>query len=292
MDTEARLAAYLQARPGLVRLAYRFLGSVSDAEDIVQDAWLRFAGAAGVADPGRYLSRIVANLSLDRLRSAQARRETYVGPWLPEPIVGQADPETGDAALDISFSVMRALERLSPLERATLFLHDLYDVPYDEIAQTLQRTEASCRQLAARARRRLRADAPRFQAREADIARYVAGFAAAMQAGDVEPLKRVLSEDCEFVSDGGGKAMAALNVIRGRDAVARFILGVARKNLDLATMAVEPATVNGGPGLILREGPGLLQVMGFAIDGAGDIAAVYVVRNPDKLAGLPATTTT
>lgn len=286
MDTEARLAAYLRARPGLVRLAYRFLGSVSDAEDIVQDAWLRFADAAGVADPDRYLSRIVANLSLDRLRSARARRETYVGPWLPEPIVGQAEPETADAALDISFSVMRALERLSPLERATLFLHDLYDVPYDEIAQTLQRTEAACRQLAARARKRLRADAPRFQAREADIARYVAGFSAAMQAGDVEPLKRVLSEDCEFVSDGGGKAMAALNVIRGRDAVARFILGVARKNLDLATLVVEPATVNGGPGLILREAAGPPQVMGFAIDGAGDIAAVYVVRNPDKLAAL------
>lgn len=199
MDGDARLAAYLRARRGLVRLAYRFLGSLAEAEDIVQHAWLRFAGAATVTDPDRYLSRIVANLSLDRLRSAEKRRETYVGPWLPEPIIGQVDPETGDAALDISFYV--------------------------------------------------------------------------------------LSEDCEFVSDGGGKLPAALNIVRGHDAVARLILGLARKNLDLAAMTVEPTTVNGGPGLILREGSGILQVIGFAIDGAGDIAAIYVVRNPDKLAG-------
>ena len=284
-----RLKAYLGQRKRLIRLAYRYLGSVGEAEDIVQDAWLRFSGADRVEDAPRLLSRIVTNLSLDRLRSAQKRRETYVGPWLPEPFVeqaGSADIESSDAALDISFSVMRALERLSPLERAALFLHDLYDVPFDEVAATLKRSPAACRQMASRARKMLRQDNRRFPARETDIARYVAGFEQAMASGDIEPLKRLLAEDVEFVADGGGKVAAALNILVGRDRVAKFLVGAARKNPDPDHTEIWPALINGGPGLVVSVAGAVVQTFSFALDAQGSIAAVYTVRNPDKLAGI------
>lgn len=288
-DDGERLQAYLGQRKRLIRLAYRYLGSVSEAEDIVQEAWLRFCGADSVEDAPRLLSRIVTNLSLDRLRSAQKRRETYVGPWLPEPIVEQAgsvDPETSDAALDISFSVMRALERLSPLERAALFLHDLYDVPFEEVAETLKRSPTACRQMASRARKMLRQDNRRFPARETDIARYVAGFEQAMASGDVEPLKRLLAEDVEFIADGGGKVAAALNILTGRDRVAKFLVGAARKNPDPDHTVIWPAIINGRPGLVVTVAGAVVQTFSFAVDAKGGIAAVYTVRNPDKLAGI------
>ncbi|MDX8532114.1 RNA polymerase sigma factor SigJ [Mesorhizobium sp. VK25A] len=288
-DGGERLQAYLGQRKRLIRLAYRYLGSVGEAEDIVQDAWLRFAGADSIEDAPRLLSRIVTNLSLDRLRSAQKRRETYVGPWLPEPFVEQAasaDIETSDAALDISFSVMRALERLSPLERAALFLHDLYDVPFEEVAETLKRSPAACRQMASRARKMLRKDNRRFPANETDIARYVAGFEQAMTSGDIEPLKRLLAEDVEFIADGGGKVAAALNILVGRDRVAKFLVGAARKNPDPEHTAIRPALINGGPGLVVSVAGAVVQTFSFALDAEGSIAAVYTVRNPDKLAGI------
>ena len=287
-DSE-RLQAYLGQRKRLIRLAYRYLGSVGEAEDIVQDAWLHFAGIGAVEDAPRLLSRIVTNLSLDRLRSAQKRRETYVGPWLPEPIVeqaGSADPEASDAALDISFSVMRALERLSPLERAALFLHDLYDVPFEDVAETLRRSPAACRQIASRARKMLRQDNRRFPAREADIARYVASFEQAMASGDLEPLKRLLAEDVEFIADGGGKVAAALNILIGRVPVAKFLVGAARKNPDPEHTSIVPAIINGGPGLVVSVAGVVVQTFSFAVDAQGSIAAVYTVRNPDKLAGI------
>jgi RNA polymerase sigma-70 factor (ECF subfamily) len=288
-ESGERLQAYLGQRKRLIRLAYRYLGSVGEAEDIVQDAWLRFSGADSVEDAPRLLSRIVTNLSLDRLRSAQKRRETYVGPWLPEPFVEQtasADVETSDAALDISFSVMRALERLSPLERAALFLHDLYDVPFEEVAETLKRSPAACRQMASRARKMLRQDNQRFPARETDIARYVAGFEQAMVSGDIEPLKRLLAEDVEFIADGGGKVAAALNILVGRDRVAKFLVGAARKNPDPDRTAIRPALINGGPGLVVSVAGAVVQTFSFALDARGSIAAIYTVRNPDKLAGI------
>lgn len=289
MAENPRLAAYLGERHRLTRLAYRYLGSASEAEDIVQDAWLRFAGAEEPEDAARLLSRIVTNLCLDRLRSAQARRETYVGPWLPEPIVervGAVEPDTNDAALDISFSVMRALERLSPLERAALFLHDLYDVPFEEIAETLKRTPAACRQMASRARKMLRREQSRFPASDEDVARFVAVFDMAMRAGDIEPLKALLAADVEYVSDGGGKVPAAINVLSGSDAVAKFMLGVARKNPDPAHTVLAPAIVNGAPGLVITIAGKVEQTMSFEFDARGTISGVYVVRNPDKLADV------
>jgi len=288
------LAIFLAERPRLVRLAYRYLGSASEAEDAAQDAWLRFAASGKTEVSAGYLSRIVSNLCLDRLKSARARRETYVGPWLPEPLVeraGSVDPEAGDAALDISFGVMRALERLSPLERAALFLHDLYDLPFDEIAETLQRSPAACRQMASRARRLIRQDSPRFKPSEADVARFVTGFADALRTGDIQPFKRLLAADVEIVTDGGGKASAALNIITGAEKVARFLLGVAAKEPQADRLQVFPAAINGAPGMVVTIAGRLDQTIGLSLDAAGAIAAIYVVRNPDKLAHvhLPAT---
>lgn len=285
-DHEQRLAIYLAERRRLLRLAYRYLGSVAEAEDAVQDAWLRFSAAGPVAAPARFLSRTVTNLCLDRLKSAARRRETYVGPWLPEPIVeaaGAVEPETGDAALDISFAVMRALERLSPLERAALFLHDLCDVPFDEIGQTLRRSPAACRQLAVRARRAVRAHHARFAASEDDVSRFVAGLAEAVATGDIEPLKRLLAADAEVVSDGGGKVRAALNVLSGAERVARFLVGVARKNPRRDRTSVMAARINDAPGLVVVIDGRIDQTMSLALDAGGAIAGVYVVRNPDKL---------
>jgi RNA polymerase sigma-70 factor (ECF subfamily) len=289
MAENPRLTAYLGERHRLTRLAYRYLGSTSEAEDIVQDAWLRFARVDEPEDAAKLLSRIVTNLCLDRLRSAQARRETYVGPWLPEPIVeraGSIEPDSNDAALDISFSVMRALERLSPLERAALFLHDLYDVPFEEIAETLKRTPAACRQMASRARRMIRQDQSRFPASNEDVVRFVAAFDTAMRAGDIEPLKALLAADVEYVADGGGKVLAATNVLTGSDAVAKFMLGVARKNPDPVHTTVAPAIINGAPGLLITIAGKVEQTMSFELDAGGAISGVYVVRNPDKLADV------
>lgn len=286
-----RLAGYLAERKRLLRLAYRYLGSASEAEDVVQDAWLRFAEADAPDDAGRYLSRVVTNLCLDRLKSAARRRETYVGPWLPEPLVEQAgtvEPDTGDAALDISFGVMRALERLSPLERAALFLHDLYDVPFEEIAQTLKRSPSACRQMASRARKMLQQGTPRFQPSEHDIGRFLAGFAEATRTGDVGPLKQLLAADVELVSDGGGKVLAALNILSGFDRVARFLVGAARKNPDPEHTEFRFASINGEPGLMLFIGGSLEQTLSFSLNERGEIVGLYIVRNPDKLAGVAA----
>jgi RNA polymerase sigma-70 factor (ECF subfamily) len=283
---QARLSAFLGERKRLLRLAYRYLGSVSEAEDAVQDAWLRFAAADAPEQAGRYLSRIVTNLCLDRLKAAQARRENYIGPWLPEPLVeaaGAVEPDTNDATLDISFGVMRALERLSPLERAALFLHDLYELSFEEVGETLKRSPAACRQMASRARRSLKDGGARFQPSEADVARFVAGFAETARTGDLDPLKRLLTADVDFVSDGGGKVSAALNVVSGADKVARFLLGLARKGAAGLDVAAVPAAINGGPGLIVHVGGRLDHTMAFSVDGNGAIAAIYVVRNPDKL---------
>lgn len=285
-----QLDAYLAARPRLIRLAYRFVGSMTEAEDIVQEAWLRFADAKAVQHPDRYLSRIVSNLSLDRLRSAQHRRETYVGPWLPEPILAAADMVTqtdpSEAALDISYAVMCALERLSPLERAALFLHDLFDVPFDEVAETLDRSASACRQLASRARKTIQQDIKRFPTTEQHVDRFVAGMTEAMTTGSLAPLEKVLSDDIELVSDGGGKALASRRILRGRDAVARFFLGISR-GYDPRTMSLEPATINGQPGLIIREAGAVTTTLAFGADSAGQIDGIYVVRNPDKLTALP-----
>lgn len=276
-------------RRHLVGLAYRMLGSVAEAEDAVQDAYLRWHGAdrAGVENAKAFLSRTVARLCLDRLRATRARRETYVGPWLPEPLLGAEDFSAGTAseyAADLSVGLMLALERLSPLERAAFLLHDVFDVDFSEVAGLLGRSEEACRQLAARARAHVRTARPRFPVPAEHGSRLVAAFAEAVQRGDPDGLARLLAADAVLHSDGGGRRTAALNPIVGADRIARFFAGIATKFPGVIGTS-RGATLNGLPGLIITDTDGLPQTMAFEIVD-GTIAAIYFVRNPDKLGHL------
>lgn len=271
-------------RAPLTGLAYRMLASRADAEDVVQDAYLRWAGRkeAGVDDPRRYLAAIVTRLCLDRMKSARARREVYVGPWLPEPVVDEAlDAGTAsELAHDLSVTLMMALERLSPLERAAFLLHDVFDIDFAEVAQSLGRSEAACRQLATRARRNVRAEKPRFSADQDEARRLAAAFEAAARSGDTAGLTALLTDDAVLHSDGGGKRPAALRLITGGEAVATLITGLISRGFRAASL--RPATVNGLAGFVVREADGAVSTIAFEARG-GRISAIYVVRNPEKL---------
>jgi len=281
-----RAKAFEAHRKHLLGLAYRMLGSVAEAEDVVQDSYLRWQAAdrGSVASPRAFLATIATRLSLDRLKSARAQREHYVGPWLPEPIVDEG-PAPGDAielADDLSYSLLLALERLSPLERAAFLLHDIFDLDYAEVAATLERSEATCRQLAARARSHVRAERPRFKVERAEAERLANAFLKASREGDAETLKALLADDVEFHTDGGGVRPAALNVIAGRDKVMAFFTGIARKTGGALPRILHVGTINAAPGLVTLESDGLPQTTALEIDD-GRIKAIYVVRNPAKL---------
>jgi RNA polymerase sigma-70 factor (ECF subfamily) len=273
-------------RRALTGLAYRMLGSRAEAEDVVQDAYLRWHAAdhARIEEPRRYLGTVVTRLCLDRMKSAKARREIYVGQWLPEPVVDEAlDAEAaGDLAHDLSVALMLVLERLSPLERASFLLHDVFGLDFAEVGRALDRSEATCRQLAARARARIEEGRPRFRATQEEGRRLASAFMAAAQAGDLQALADLLTQDAVLYSDGGGKRAAALNPIYGPDKIVRFIEAVARKNTGLAASQVRPATVNGLAGYVVREADGLIDTMAFETRD-GRVAAIYIVRNPEKL---------
>lgn len=274
-------------RRRLTGLAYRMLGSLAEAEDVVQDAFLRWHGAdrAAVAEPRAFLSRTVARLCLDRLKSARIRRETYVGPWLPEPVLDTDSLDPGTAseyAQDLSVALMLVLERLSPLERAAFLLHDIFDMNYADIARTLERSEASCRQLVARARAHVRAARPRFEVPPDNGARVAEAFLAASRSGDLEKLANLLAEDAVMHTDGGGRKRAALNAICGRDNITRFVIGITTKKALAGAATARPARVNGLPGFVVTEADGTVQTLAFEIHG-GQIAAIYIVRNPEKL---------
>jgi RNA polymerase sigma-70 factor (ECF subfamily) len=273
-------------RRSLTGLAYRMLGSRAEAEDVVQDAYLRWhtADRAAVAEPRRYLGTVVTRLCLDRMKSAKARRELYVGQWLPEPVVDEAfdDDTAGDLAHDISVALMLVLERLSPLERASFLLHDVFGLDFGEVARTLGRGEAACRQLAARARSHIEDGRPRFAPSREEGHRLAEAFQTAVASGDTQTLKQILAQDAVLYSDGGGKRAAALNPIYGADRIVRFFAGVARKNPALAAIRARPALVNGMAGFVMREDDGSIDTM--AIDHRdGRIVAVYMTRNPEKL---------
>jgi RNA polymerase sigma-70 factor (ECF subfamily) len=276
-------------RGRLLGLAYRMLGSRSDAEDIVQDAYLRFAGAQDVHNAEAFLVTVVTRLCLDRLKSARAQREVYVGPWLPEPVF-DAEGLSADAATeladDLSFALLLALDRLSPLERAAFLLHDVFDTPFSEIAAMLDRTEAACRQLATRARRAVRDERPAPTATPDNHARLLQAFGEAVTSGDVARLAELLREDAVAITDGGGRKTAARNPIQGADKIARFFIGLAAKNAG-HEIRVEPAMINGAIGALLYLDGELDHTMSMAISGE-KIAAIYIVRNPDKLRHLPA----
>ena len=266
----------------LVGLAYRMLGSLAEAEDVVQDAFLRWDAATVTVDnPRAYLARVVSRLCLDRMKSARARREQYVGMWLPEPVV---DDPAAPLAEDLSVALLLTLERLSPLERAAFLLHDVFDMDYGAIAEVLDRTEPACRQLAARARDHVRDERPRFEATGDATEKLTSAFHAAALSGDLDAIARMLADDAVFYSDGGGKKLAALNPIRGKVKIMRFLAGVATKR-SIPT-SIEPARINGLPGFVLRGDDGVETI---ALEIAGDrIAAIYAIRNPDKLRHLTA----
>jgi len=275
-------------RGRLLGLAYRMLGSRSDAEDVVQDAYLRFAGAQGVHNAEAFLVTIVTRLCLDRLKSAKAQREVYVGPWLPEPVF-DAEGLSADAATeladDLSFALLLALDRLSPMERAAFLLHDVFDTPFSEIAAMLDRTEASCRQLASRARRAVRDERPAPATTPDNHARLLQAFGEAVASGNVAQLVELLRADAVALTDGGGRKTAARNPIVGAEKIARFFIGLAAKNAG-HDIRVEPAMINGAFGALLYLDGALDHTMSMAIDGE-KIAAIYIVRNPDKLRHLP-----
>ncbi|MFZ2066644.1 MAG: sigma-70 family RNA polymerase sigma factor [Xanthobacteraceae bacterium] len=280
------VAAFEAHRHALTGLAYRMLGSRAEAEDVVQDAYLRWhdTDRAAVEQPRRYLGTVVARLCLDRMKSAQARREIYVGQWLPEPVVDESfdDGSAGDLAHDISVALMLVLERLSPLERASFLLHDVFGLDFAEVARTLGRGEAACRQLAARARAHIEDGRPRFSPSPEEGRRLATAFQAAITSAKPEVLTRLLAEDAVLYTDGGGKRVAALQPIRGADKIMRFFEGIVRKNPGLATIGARPAIVNGLAGFVLHEDDGSIETMAFEHHD-GRIVAIYVVRNPEKL---------
>ena len=281
---------YITERATLVRHAYRMLGSMSDAEDVVQDAFERMqrADTCHVRDPRKYLRAAVTNLALDRLRSSARQREVYVGPWLPEPVVDEsAVPEhIVSVAEDISYAFLLALERLSPLERAAFLLHDALDVPFAEIAQTLGRSEESVRRLASRARAAIQTEAPRRIARPADAEALREKLGTAVLNDDISGLMQMLTEGVTFLSDGGGKRPAAINPVVGRDRVAKMLTGLAKKGQG-RFRAIIPTWINGLPGWAFFTDEGLEQTIAVETDGTS-VSAIYVMRNPDKLSAVEA----
>ena len=286
----SQLASFEAERRRLAGLAYRMLGSVAEAEDTLQDAWLRWQAVdpARVENPPGFLTRVVTRLCLDRLKAARARRETYVGPWLPEPVTDSAAftaESAGELAADLSVALLLALERLSPLERAAFLLHDVFDLDYAEVARALERSEAACRQLAARARANVQRERPRFPVAKAQGEAIAAAFLAASRQGDTAALARLLAADAQLLSDGGGLKPAALNPIRGADKIARFFAGLAAKGVFAGESQPRFTLINGLPGFISVDGAGTLQTTALELDGER-IVAVYVVRNPEKLTRL------
>lgn len=271
-------------RSSLERLAYRMLGSRADAEDVMQEAYLRWTRAEreNVRNPRAFLNSIVTRLCIDRKREIDARKETYVGPWLPEPYV---DPEASadratEVAETVSLALMHVLERLSPVERAAYLLREVFDFDYSEISNILEKTEANCRQIVSRADERVHAERPRFEASHDEVARMSERFLSACATGDYDGLVRLLSDDVVMLSDGGGKASAALRPIEGSDKVARFWLGIFKK--VPADGRAERALINGQPGLLLYLGSKLETVISLdVVDGR--IRGMLVMRNPDKL---------
>jgi RNA polymerase sigma-70 factor, ECF subfamily len=291
-------ASFEPHRRRLLGLAYRMLGSMAEAEDAVQETYLRWhdADRARVDEPKAFLMTTITRICLDVLKSARVRREEYVGPWLPDPVTDTAalapDAQT-ELAEDLSIALLLALERLSPLERAAFLLHDVFDYSFAQVADALDRNEAACRQLAARARTHVRevrpagAIPPRaVSSVDPKHAALVSAFLTASRSGDVDGLMRMLARDAKVVTDGGGKVAAALNVIEGADRVAAFLAGAVRKGWT-DDLSVRFDMVNGLPGLLVSGPGGLVQTNAFEIED-GAIKAIYVVRNPDKLKHLAA----
>jgi RNA polymerase sigma-70 factor (ECF subfamily) len=279
--------AFEAQRGHLIRVAYGTLGSVAEAEDVVQEAWVRLqrvSDAGEIRDLRAFLTTTVGRLALDALGSARNRREHYVGSWLPEPLVSDLDPDADPAdrvTFDetVSMALMVVLEELSPAERTAFVLHDVFGVPFDEIAEAVGRTPDAVRQLASRGRRRVRERRPDQTASPSGHLRAVTAFAAACTSGSFDDLLEVLDPDVVWRSDGGGIAKASRRPQVGATKVARGMLALAARPPQGAVLA----RVNGSPGIVLRDPDGILSVMAFAVDADGLITAIDVIRNPEKL---------
>ncbi|WP_297298194.1 sigma-70 family RNA polymerase sigma factor [uncultured Methylovirgula sp.] len=281
--SEDAAARFAPLRPKLIRIAYRMLGSVAEAEDAVQEAFLRWLATdrSAVREPEAYLRRVVTRLCLDQLKSARHRRETYIGPWLPDPIVATDDDEIDDVTLPL----MLTLERLSPLERAAFLLHDVFGLGFDEIAATIGRAPEACRQLASRARTHVRAARPRFPVDKEHGLEIAAAFFAASRSGDMRQLQTLLAKDVTIYSDGGGKVPAALRPVTGLDDVMRLQTALAQRFAAHMSRLVRYGFINGLPGFVTVEQDDVLQTTALDI-ADGKVVAVYVTRNPDKLRHL------
>jgi RNA polymerase sigma-70 factor (ECF subfamily) len=294
METsQSHLQVFELHRPHLAGLAYRMTGSLTDADDIVQDAWLRWSriDPAAVDAPKPYLLQIVARLCVDLATSARARREVYVGSWLPEPVTdlpaigGHPDAEQeASLADDLSIALLLVLERLSPLERAAFLLHDVFDLTFEEVAGVLDRAPAACRKLASRARRRVAEGRPEVKPSRSAANAFIEKFQHALTTGDVASLAKMLAEDAKLIADGGGKVYAALNPIEGRDRIIRFLTGLLTK--FGAPKEIRRLLLNGGDGLLIIEGDGGLQTWSIDWNANGEAQTIYAVRNPDKLRRL------
>ncbi|AYC37361.1 RNA polymerase sigma-70 factor [Streptomyces griseorubiginosus] len=281
--------AFEQYRTLLFSVAYRVLGTAADAEDAVQETWLKWSSAdrAQVADPKAYLTRIVTNVAMEQLRSTRRQRETYVGPWLPEPIL--TGPDTADdvaTADSVSMALLVVLETLTPLERAVFVLKEVFAFSYVEIAQAVERSEASVRQAALRARAHVQARRPRFAADRARQRDVTERFFAATTGGDINTLMELLSPDVTLWTDGGGKVRQALKPVVGLETVARWFaaLGsVTYQGIEPGQMRAELTSVNGGPGVVFRGPDRVIATLTFDFDEQGRISTLHNVANPDKL---------
>jgi RNA polymerase sigma-70 factor (ECF subfamily) len=273
--------SFAPQRAMLMRVAYRMLGSVADAEDVVQEAFIRWHATdrSAVKEPGAFLRRTVTRLCLDQLKSARRQRETYVGSWLPEPVIEEDEQE------DVTLPLMLALERLSPLERAAFLLHDVFGLGFDEVAQTIQRDQAACRQLAVRARAHVREARPRFEIDRQTGKEIAEAFFAASRSGDMKALGAMLAADVSVHSDGGGKRPAALEPIIGFEAVMEVHRNLVNLFKNGGSKLVRAGLINGLPGFISLEADGQIQTTTLDIED-GRVTAIYIVRNPDKLRHL------
>ncbi|MFI7577845.1 RNA polymerase sigma-70 factor [Micromonospora sp. NPDC049497] len=289
MTLDRRGQVFDEHRNLLFSVAYRILGTAADAEDAVQDAWLRWSAAdrSRVADPKGYLARIVSNLALDRLRSAQVRRETYVGPWLPEPILTSTDTADDVAAADaVSMALLVVLETLTPLERAVFVLREAFGFSYAEIAEAVDRSEDAVRQAAHRARGHVQARRPRFPADQARQRKVTERFLSAATGGDINMLMQMLAPDVTLWTDGGGKVRQAMRPVTGAERVAAWFAGIAARpyqGVAPADMAVEVVELNGRAGIVFSGGGRVIATLTLDLDEDGRIAGIHNVANPDKL---------